>query len=159
VIGLLIGLAAAGNSGNGASPPVAASPAATQTSPSAPLRTPARDVTKLREQLAVARHQAKTAAITASQERRRLISARSAIGRAQRARAVAVAAEQRANQRANSSGSTGGGSTATPTSCTQTSTGNCIQGGEFCAAAEAGQTGVDANGTEYVCRNGHWENP
>jgi Protein of unknown function (DUF1524) len=43
--------------------------------------------------------------------------------------------------------------------CTRTSTGNCIKGGEFCPAADNGQTGYDANGQPWVCKHGHWESP
>lgn len=45
--------------------------------------------------------------------------------------------------------------------CTQTSSGSCIQGGEFCPQASYGQTGWDANGTPWVCKGDtthpHWE--
>lgn len=45
--------------------------------------------------------------------------------------------------------------------CTTTSTGNCIQGGEFCPQADYGTTGYDANGTAYTCTGDqthpHWE--
>ena len=44
-------------------------------------------------------------------------------------------------------------------SCTRTSTGNCIQGGEFCPGDSDGQMGYNADGKGYICRNGHWENP
>lgn len=50
-------------------------------------------------------------------------------------------------------------------SCTTTSSGNCIQGGQFCPQASEDETGYDANGRSYVCRdsNGdghpHWEIP
>lgn len=36
-------------------------------------------------------------------------------------------------------------------SCTRTSSGNCIQGGQFCPKAKYGQTGQDANGRSYRC--------
>ncbi|WP_375474370.1 hypothetical protein [uncultured Jatrophihabitans sp.] len=48
-------------------------------------------------------------------------------------------------------------------SCTVTSSGTCIQGGEFCPVASEGHTGYDANGTAYVCTDSdhdghpHWE--
>lgn len=44
-------------------------------------------------------------------------------------------------------------------SCTLTSTGNCIRGGEFCPASATGHNGYDIDGRRYVCRNGHWETP
>jgi hypothetical protein len=44
-------------------------------------------------------------------------------------------------------------------SCTRTSSGSCIRGGEFCPAADAGQYGWDAKGHKYICRHGHWETP
>jgi hypothetical protein len=43
-------------------------------------------------------------------------------------------------------------------SCTRTSTGSCIQGGEFCSSTMAGRSGIDGSGRTYVCRDGHWEN-
>jgi hypothetical protein len=43
--------------------------------------------------------------------------------------------------------------------CTRTSSGTCIQGGEFCPAADNGKYGWDANGRKYICRDGHWEVP
>jgi predicted secreted protein len=47
--------------------------------------------------------------------------------------------------------------------CTTTSSGSCIQGGEFCPQADYGQSGWDANGTRYVCEGDtthpHWELP
>lgn len=57
--------------------------------------------------------------------------------------------------------------TATPTpvqhSCTTTSSGSCIQGGEFCPQASYGMTGYDADGTPYICEGDsthpHWEIP
>lgn len=43
--------------------------------------------------------------------------------------------------------------------CTHTSTGKCIQGGEFCPVAKEGTAGVDASGARYTCtdvdHNGH----
>lgn len=48
-------------------------------------------------------------------------------------------------------------------SCTLTSTGKCIQGGEFCPQSSYGQSGWDASGTRYVCTGDsthpHWELP
>lgn len=45
--------------------------------------------------------------------------------------------------------------------CTTTSSGSCIQGGEFCPQADYGLTGYDADGTAYVCKGDethpHWE--
>jgi hypothetical protein len=46
-------------------------------------------------------------------------------------------------------------------SCTTTSSGSCIQGGEFCPQAYYGMTGYDAYGDAYVCTGDtthpHWE--
>lgn len=46
-------------------------------------------------------------------------------------------------------------------SCTRTSTGSCIQGGEFCPQADYGQVGYDASGDAYTCTGDrthpHWE--
>lgn len=53
--------------------------------------------------------------------------------------------------------------TAAPTthSCTKTSSGSCIQGGEFCRQALYGQSGWNASGTRYTCTGDHthphWE--
>lgn len=45
--------------------------------------------------------------------------------------------------------------------CTRTSSGSCIKGGEFCPAADYGQTGYDAEGRAWVCEGDsshpHWE--
>jgi hypothetical protein len=47
--------------------------------------------------------------------------------------------------------------------CTQTSSGSCIRGGEFCPQSKYNQSGYDANGTRYVCKGDHthphWEVP
>lgn len=47
------------------------------------------------------------------------------------------------------------------TSCTTTSSGTCIQGGQFCPQAKYGTTGYDANGRKYVCSGDtthpHWQ--
>jgi hypothetical protein len=47
--------------------------------------------------------------------------------------------------------------------CTRTSSGTCIQGGEFCKQSEYGQKGYDANGRKYICKGSrvhpHWEKP
>lgn len=42
-------------------------------------------------------------------------------------------------------------------SCTRTDEGTCIQGGEFCRDSDEGRYGYDANGTRYLCTEGHWE--
>jgi cytoskeletal protein RodZ len=39
--------------------------------------------------------------------------------------------------------------------CTKTSSGKCIQGGEFCPQASYGRAGYDANGVRYVCKGDH----
>jgi hypothetical protein len=45
--------------------------------------------------------------------------------------------------------------------CTKTSSGSCIQGGEFCRQALYGQSGWNASGTRYTCTGDHthphWE--
>jgi hypothetical protein len=52
---------------------------------------------------------------------------------------------------------------AAPTShaCTKTSSGSCIQGGEFCRQALYGQTGYDGSGRKWTCTGDHvhphWE--
>ena len=47
--------------------------------------------------------------------------------------------------------------------CTRTSSGSCIQGGEFCPQADYGSSGWDASGRRYVCTGDHthphWETP
>jgi hypothetical protein len=54
----------------------------------------------------------------------------------------------------------GGGGTH---ACTRTSSGSCIQGGEFCPQSKYGQSGYDNHGHRYVCKGNHthphWENP
>ena len=46
-------------------------------------------------------------------------------------------------------------------SCTTTSSGTCIRGGEFCRRDEYGMTGYDAEGRAYTCTGDsthpHWE--
>lgn len=46
-------------------------------------------------------------------------------------------------------------------SCTRTSTGSCIRGGEFCSQSMYGQTGYDANSRAWRCTGDrahpHWE--
>lgn len=46
-------------------------------------------------------------------------------------------------------------------SCTRTSTGSCIRGGEFCPQASYGHTGYDAGGRAWTCTGDrthpHWE--
>jgi peptidoglycan hydrolase CwlO-like protein len=45
--------------------------------------------------------------------------------------------------------------------CTQTASGSCIQGGEFCRQALYGQSGWDGSGRRYTCTGDHvhphWE--
>jgi hypothetical protein len=47
--------------------------------------------------------------------------------------------------------------------CTRTTSGTCIQGGEFRKQSEYGQKGYDANGRKYICKGSrvhpHWEKP
>lgn len=50
-----------------------------------------------------------------------------------------------------------------PHPCTRTSSGTCIQGGQFCPQSKYGQSGWDAQGRRYVCRGNrthpHWMRP
>ena len=39
--------------------------------------------------------------------------------------------------------------------CTRTSSGTCIQGGQFCPQASYGHSGWDAHGRRYVCKGDH----
>ena len=39
--------------------------------------------------------------------------------------------------------------------CTRTSSGSCIQGGQFCPQASYGHSGWDARGRRYVCKGDH----
>lgn len=47
--------------------------------------------------------------------------------------------------------------------CTRTSSGKCIQAGEFCPQADYGQTGYDGDGHKLTCTGSrshpHWESP
>jgi hypothetical protein len=51
--------------------------------------------------------------------------------------------------------------TSTSHSCTRTSTGSCIRGGEFCAQAMYGHVGYDSSGRSWRCTGDHthphWE--
>jgi hypothetical protein len=55
----------------------------------------------------------------------------------------------------------GGSPLATRHSCTTTSSGSCIEGGEFCPQASYGHVGYDAEGRKYTCTGDterpHWE--
>ena len=48
-------------------------------------------------------------------------------------------------------------------SCTHTSSGSCIRGGQFCPKAKYGKSGWDAKGRRYVCKGNrshpHWMKP
>lgn len=102
-------------------------------------------------------------------EHRAAVAARRARRAAQRAAATArrraaaarqrAAAERRAERAAQRRAQRQ--YTPPPTSCTTTSTGSCIQGGEFCPQADYGQTGTDADGRTYTCtgdtEHPHWE--
>jgi len=39
--------------------------------------------------------------------------------------------------------------------CTHTSSGSCIRGGEFCPQSKYRQSGWDARGRRYVCKGDH----
>jgi hypothetical protein len=39
--------------------------------------------------------------------------------------------------------------------CTRTSSGKCIQGGQFCAQAKWHKSGWDSKGRRYVCKGNH----
>jgi len=47
--------------------------------------------------------------------------------------------------------------------CTKTSSGSCIRGGQFCPQASFGRSGYDAAGRRYVCKGDrshpHWMRP
>ena len=47
--------------------------------------------------------------------------------------------------------------------CTKTSSGSCIRGGQFCPQASYGRSGWDARGRRYVCKGDrshpHWMLP
>lgn len=49
---------------------------------------------------------------------------------------------------------------ASAASCTKTSSGTCIKGGQFCPKSKYKQTGIDAKGRKYVCKGDknhpHW---
>jgi hypothetical protein len=40
-------------------------------------------------------------------------------------------------------------------SCTKTSSGSCIRGGQFCPQASYGHVGYDAQGRKYICKGSH----
>jgi len=48
-------------------------------------------------------------------------------------------------------------------SCTHTSSGTCIRGGQFCPQSKYGRSGWDAYGRRYVCKGNrthpHWMRP
>jgi hypothetical protein len=47
--------------------------------------------------------------------------------------------------------------------CTHTSSGSCIRGGQFCPRSKYGKSGWDAHGRRYVCKGNrshpHWMKP
>jgi hypothetical protein len=49
---------------------------------------------------------------------------------------------------------------ASAASCTKTSTGKCIKGGQFCPKAKYKKVGYDASGRKYICKGDsshpHW---
>ena len=49
---------------------------------------------------------------------------------------------------------------ASAATCTKTSSGTCIKGGQFCPKAKYKKTGIDAKGRKYVCKGDrdhpHW---
>ena len=49
---------------------------------------------------------------------------------------------------------------ASAATCTKTSTGTCIKGGQLCPKAKKNKVGHDAKGRRYVCKNSkgtlHW---
>ncbi|MET0819378.1 MAG: hypothetical protein ABWY58_00310 [Aeromicrobium sp.] len=49
---------------------------------------------------------------------------------------------------------------ASAATCTKTSTGKCIKGGQFCPQAKYKKAGIDAKGRRYVCKGDrthpHW---
>jgi hypothetical protein len=44
---------------------------------------------------------------------------------------------------------------ASAATCTKTSTGKCIKGGQFCPQAKYKKVGIDAKGRRYVCKGDH----
>jgi hypothetical protein len=81
-------------------------------------------------------------------ERRRELAAKRARARAVASAAAAAAAARAAAQTATHA-------------CTTTSSGSCIQGGEFCPQASYGTYGWDGSGRRYLCTGDsvhpHWE--
>ena len=161
---VITGIADAGNGGHSAARPAASlSSITTETTPT-PTSTADADAEAAAAR-AAARAQARAAARAAARqraaERRREAARRAEARRRAAARAAARAeAQQEAAARAAAAAAA-----AAPTThaCTQTSSGSCIQGGEFCPQASYGTYGYDADGTRYKCTGDavhpHWEGP
>ena len=119
----------------------------------------AKEAKQAAQQLAEVRHHEQALARAARAKARAAVelAARKAQERqAQLARALKAqkaAAEARAESQAQSQ----------THACTRTSSGSCIQGGEFCKQSAYDQSGYDADGTRYVCKGDsthpHWEVP
>jgi len=94
---------------------------------------------------------------TVARLREALAARDAARARARRAEAAAAVA---AGSSSGSSSRSSAPTTTTPTvSCTHTSSGSCIQGGQFCPTADEGSYGYDANGRRYLCEGRHWRVP
>jgi membrane protein involved in colicin uptake len=126
----------------------APTPTPTIATPSAKQRAAAR---------AIAAARARAAAKAATAARAEAVAHRKSVAAA-RARAAARA-KAAAAARAAAKSSQAQAPVQQP--CTQTSSGSCIRGGEFCKQALYGQTGYDAEGRSYVCKGDsvhpHWE--
>jgi hypothetical protein len=154
------GIANSGNSGGQTS--AADSSAVTQVS--TPTPTPTVDASAAAAR-ALARQQARER--HAAQRRRAQAQERARERRLQQQRAAARArarAEARARAAARARASAAAAAQAPAAhACTTTSSGSCIQGGEFCPQASYGQFGYDADGTRYECTGDsvhpHWEGP
>jgi hypothetical protein len=128
----------------------------------------------LRRKLTAARQDLKTERKSESKVRHRLANTQTDLRRTRHERDNAITAAKRAARRASSAQrqlastqaarrqaqSSPAPARVSPThSCTHTSSGSCIQGGEFCPNASDGLTGYDANGRAHVCRDDHWRVP
>jgi hypothetical protein len=110
--------------------------------------------------------QAKVVAATRQAHQRKLARQQAAKAAAKVAAKAAArrAAERRAAERRAAKRRAAASRSAAappPVQCTTTSSGSCIQGGEFCPQSSYGQQGTDANGRVYTCTGDtvhpHWE--
>lgn len=109
------------------------------------------DVSKLRSSLADARSEEESLKSQVAEQKAAEASAKRKLKSAQ-----ALLAKQ-----SKPKTSTKAPTTTTSHTCTKTSSGSCIQGGEFCKQALYGQTGYDGSGRKYTCTGDHvhphWE--